>query len=155
MNYFNYYGDYFPRCYDYSYYYNTNNYLKDYGGYPATFNINKLSNENNNYRISIFTGDNLQVTLMSIPVGESIGLEIHPDVEQILCVTEGNAVVEMGINKNNFDYKNEMHENYMTIVPKNTWHNIINVGNIPLKLYSIYSPLNHEKGTIQKTKYNA
>ena len=71
---------------------------------------------------------------MSIPVGESIGLEIHPDVEQILCVTEGNAVVEMGINKNNFDYKNEMHENYMTIVPKNTWHNIINVGNIPLKL---------------------
>ena len=55
MNYFNYYGDYFPRCYDYSYYHNTNNYLKDYGGYPATFNINKLSNENNNYRISIFT----------------------------------------------------------------------------------------------------
>ena len=92
---------------------------------------------------------------MSIPVGESIGLEIHPDVEHILCVTEGNAVVEMGINKNNFDYKNEMHENYMTIVPKNTWHNIINVGNIPLKLYSIYLPLNHEKGTIQKTKYNA
>ena len=37
-------------------------------------------------------------------------------------------------------------------VPAGTWHNLINVGNVPIKLYSIYAPPNHPKGIVQRTK---
>lgn len=41
------------------------------------------------------------------------------------------------------------------MIPAGTWHNIINTGNKPLKVYSIYAPPQHPRGTVHETKADA
>ncbi|PEZ81265.1 cupin, partial [Bacillus cereus] len=60
--------------------------LTDYGSEPFVVNINEATKQNNKYRTALWTGKHLQVTLMSINVGEDIGLEIHPNVDQFLRI---------------------------------------------------------------------
>ena len=52
----------------------------NYGGEPFVVNIEEATTENNNYRTALWTGDYFQVTLMSLHLGEDIGLKMHPDV---------------------------------------------------------------------------
>ena len=92
---------------------------------------------------------------MSIPIKQTIGLEIHPNNDQFLKVVSGDAIVQMGKNRNNLTYQRRVKEGYAIIVPSNTYHNIINVGNRPLKLYSVYAPIKHKPRTIHKTKKEA
>ena len=129
--------------------------LKDYGPNPFTININDATKQNNTYRTALWTGPNLQVTLMSIGVGEDIGLELHHDVDQFLRIEQGQGIVQMGKNKELLDYTTAVAEDSAIFVPKGTWHNVINTGYMPLKLYSIYSPPNHPFGTVHQTKADA
>ena len=48
-----------------------------------------------------------------------------------------------------------MEEDYAVVIPAGTKHNVINIGEIDLKLYSIYSPPEHKDGTVHKTKADA
>ena len=48
-----------------------------------------------------------------------------------------------------------MEEDHAVVIPADTKHNVINVGEAELKLYTIYSPPEHKDGTIHKTKTNA
>jgi mannose-6-phosphate isomerase-like protein (cupin superfamily) len=129
--------------------------LKDYGPNPFVININDASMKNNTFRTVIWTGDHLQLTLMSINVGEDIGLENHPNLDQFLRIEEGQGVVQMGKNKQQLDFQRRVHEDSAIVVPAGTWHNLINTGNKPLKLYSIYTPPQHPPGTVHETKANA
>lgn len=126
--------------------------LKDYGNKPFVININKAAKLNNNFRIALWTGKHLQITLMSIKVNDSIGLEMHPDVDQFLKIEEGYGLVQMGDNKNNLTFKQKVYNDYAIVIPAGKWHNLTNLGNKPIKLYSIYAPANHPFGTIHKTK---
>ena len=58
--------------------------LTDNGPEPNAFDIERETVANTNYRTVAWTGRYLQVTLMSIPPGESIGLEAHPETDQFL-----------------------------------------------------------------------
>lgn len=154
------YNDY--RMYPYPYYNNTPNYnprqfteLKDYGPEPFVINIEEVTKQNNNFRIALWTGEYLQLTLMSIPVGESIGLEIHPNLDQFVRIEEGQGLVMMGDNKDNLDFQRRVFDDYAFIIPAGKWHNLINTGNTPIKLYSIYAPPEHPYGTIHRTKKDA
>lgn len=126
--------------------------IKDYGPKPLAVNIDRVSKMNNNYRTALWTGNHLQVTLMSIPVGGDIGLEMHGNIDQFIRVENGYALVQMGKEKDSLNYQQRVNGNYAIIVPAGTWHNIINIGNTPLKLYSIYAPPKHPFGTVHKTK---
>lgn len=126
--------------------------LKDYGPQPFVVNINEASIQNRNYRTALWTGKYLQVTLMSIDVDDDIGLELHPDVDQFLRIEQGQGMVKMGRNKNNLSFQARVQDDCAIMVPAGTWHNLINTGNRPLKLYSIYAPPHHPRGTVQKTK---
>ncbi|MFT8362815.1 MAG: cupin domain-containing protein [Sporolactobacillus sp.] len=126
--------------------------LKDYGPQPLVVNIEKATEINPNYRTAIWTGKYLQVTLMSINPGEDIGLEIHPMTDQFLRVEEGNGLVQMGETSNQLTYQQPVSAGFAIIVPASTWHNVVNTGSKPLKLYSIYAPPHHPHGTLQKTK---
>lgn len=110
---------------------------------------------NTNFRTALWTGKHLQVTLMSIPVGGDIGLEIHHNVDQFIKIESGQALVQIGNNKNSTTSREKIDSNYAVIIPAGTWHNIINIGHTPLKLYSIYAPPNHPFGTVDKTKSSA
>lgn len=127
-------------------------YLKDYGADPFIINIEKATKQNDNFRTTLWTGEHLQITLMSIKVGENIGLEIHPNVDQFIRIEQGTALVQMGDDKNNFNYERVVYDDYAIVIPAGKWHNITNIGNEPLKLYSIYAPPEHPKGTVHKTK---
>ena len=111
--------------------------------------------QNNNFRTALWTGQHLQVTLMNINVGESIGLESHPNLDQFLRIEQGVGVVQMGDSKNNLNYERTVYDNYAIVIPAGKWHNLTNIGNVPIKLYSIYAPSNHPKGTIHVTKEDA
>lgn len=129
--------------------------LTDYGPKPFVVNINEASKQNNTYRTALWTGTHLQVTLMSINVGEDIGLEVHPNVDQFLRIEQGQGIVQMGNSKDNLSFKRYVYDDSAIMVPAGTWHNVTNTGNIPLKLYSIYAPPNHPFGTIHPTKTDA
>ncbi|MDZ4417454.1 cupin domain-containing protein [Bacillus cereus] len=129
--------------------------LTDYGSEPFVVNINEATKQNNTYRTALWTGTHLQVTLMSINVGEDIGLEIHPNVDQFLRIEQGQGIVQMGKSKDNLNFKRNVYDDFAITIPAGTWHNVINTGNIPLKLYSIYAPPNHSFGTVHVTKADA
>lgn len=124
----------------------------DYGPNPLIINIDRLAKINPYYRAALWTGSHLQVTLMSIPVGGDIGLEVHPALDQFIRIESGCGHVKMGSSKNELNYTKNVNANYAVIIPAGTWHNIINVGNAPIKLYSIYAPPQHPFGTIHETK---
>lgn len=126
--------------------------LKDYGDKPLVINIDEITKFNNNFRIALWTGKHLQVTLMSIKPNECIGLEMHPDVDQFIKIEEGCGLVQMGDNKNNLTFEKKAYNGYAIVIPAGKWHNLTNLENRPIKLYSIYAPANHPFGTIHKTK---
>lgn len=126
--------------------------LKDYGPAPFIVNINEATIQNTNFRTALWTGKYLQVTLMSIKVGDDIGLELHPDVDQFIRVESGQAMVKMGKSKNMLDFQGMVQDDCAIMIPAGTWHNIINTGNKPLKVYSIYAPPQHPRGTVHVTK---
>ncbi len=129
--------------------------LTDHGTKPFVININAASKQNNTYRTALWTGEHLQVTLMSINVGDDIGLEIHPEVDQFLRIEQGQGIVQMGKSKENLNFKRNVYDDSAIMIPAGTWHNVTNTGTIPLKLYSIYAPPNHPFGTVHNTKADA
>ncbi|MGF7059875.1 mannose-6-phosphate isomerase-like protein (cupin superfamily) [Brassicibacter mesophilus] len=155
----------FYKTYPYLYWVNTPMYnsefwkkfikLKDYGPEPFVVNINEATKQNNTFRTALWTGDNLQVTLMSINVGEDIGLEVHPTVDQFIRIEEGQGLVKMGDKKDKLDFQEKVYDDYAIMIPAGKWHNVINTGNKPLKLYAIYAPPEHPRGTVHETKADA
>ncbi len=112
--------------------------------------IEKAALENDFFRQVIFTGVHCQLVLMSLKPNEEIGMEVHPNVDQFFRFESGQGKVVIGS------------EEYLAtdgdavIVPAGSNHNIINTSsNLPLKLYTIYSPPNHPDGTVHKTKEEA
>lgn len=90
-----------------------------------------------------------------INVGESIGLEMHPDLDQFIRIEQGFGFVQMGDSKNNLNFEKKVCDDFAIVIPAGKWHNLINIGNVPIKLYSIYAPPQHPKGTIHRTKADA
>lgn len=129
--------------------------LKDYGAKPLVTNIEEATEQNKNYRTALWTGQKLQLTLMSIEVGEDIGLEVHPDHDQFLRIEKGKGLVQMGTSKDNLEFEAKAEEDYGIFVPAGKWHNVTNTGDQPLKLYSIYAPVQHPFGTVHETRADA
>lgn len=141
--------------YNYPNTYDRNNGLNDYGSKPFVVDIEEVTKRNNTFRTALWTGKHLQLTLMSIGVGESIGLEIHPNLDQFIRIEEGQGLVQMGDSKDRLDFQQNAYEDYAIFVRAGKWHNLTNTGNKPLKLYSIYAPPEHPFGTVHKTKAEA
>ncbi len=126
--------------------------IKDYGPAPFAIDIDEAAKQNKNFRTALWTGNYLQLTLMSIPVDGEIGLEIHPDLDQFIRIEEGQGHVKMGDNKDHLDFQENIFSDYAFIIPAGKWHNLINTGDKPIKLYSIYAPPQHPHGTVHVTK---
>lgn len=125
---------------------------EDYGPDPFVVNIREAAKLNNNYRTTLWTGNHFQLTLMSIRVGGDIGLEIHEKLDQFIRIEDGQGLVLMGDRENNLSFRKRVYSGYAFIIPAGTWHNLINTGFSPIKLYSIYAPPQHPPGTVHRTK---
>jgi mannose-6-phosphate isomerase-like protein (cupin superfamily) len=122
---------------------------------PVVFNIETATKNNNAFRMTIWTGEHMQLTLMSIGVGEDIGLEVHPENDQFVRIEQGQGIVRFGDTRDNLNMQQQVSEDFAFIIPAGKWHNLINTGNVPLKLYSIYAPPHHPAGTVHTTKAQA
>lgn len=129
--------------------------VRDCGPKPFVADIDRLTEQNGNYRIALWTGCHLQVTLMCIPCGGEIGLEVHPDTDQFIKIEDGEGVAMMGSGEECLNFQCPLCSGYAVFVPAGTWHNIINTGCHPLKIYTIYAPPHHPHGTVQRTKAQA
>lgn len=128
---------------------------KDYGAEPFVVDIETDTLENTNFRTTRWTGKNLQLTLMTIPVGGDIGLEVHETVDQFLRLEQGKGRVQMGPASDQLSFEREVGEDWAILVPAGTWHNITNIGDVPLKLYTLYGPPDHLHGTVHATQTDA
>lgn len=126
--------------------------IKDYGKEPIVVNIENITKQNDTFRTALWTGDHFQLTLMSIAPGSEIGLEMHDNLDQFIRIEEGSGIVQMGSDKNNLNFQRRVFEDYAIIIPAGTWHNLKNTGKTPIKLYSLYAPPAHQKGTVHITK---
>lgn len=127
------------------------NRIKDTGPQPQSFDIERATNENLNYRSVAWSGRYLQVTLMSIPPGGDIGLEAHPQTDQFLRLDAGRGRVQMGATKDNLTFEMEVSNGWCVLVPAGSWHNITNIGTTPMQVYAIYAPAHHKPDNVQAT----
>ena len=128
---------------------------KDLTQKSTLINIHDETMANTNFRKEIWTGEYLQVTVMSIPVGGEIGLEMHDNLDQFIRVEGGCAKVYMGACKQQVRLVGKINADYAVVIPAGTFHNIINACSCPLKVYSVYAPPKHPRGTVHKTKLDA
>ena len=125
--------------------------IKDIGPEPQSFDIERATKENSDYRSVAWSGRYLQVTLMSIPAGGDIGLEAHPQTDQFLRLDDGRGLVQMGTAKDNLTFRKEVSSGWCVLVPAGTWHNITNTGTMPMQVYTIYAPAHHALDKVQVT----
>ncbi len=116
---------------------------------PYIKNIEQETMENEYFRKEVFTGKFLQMTLMTLQPGEDIGAEVHPHIDQFLRIEQGSGKALVG------DTEYDVSDDWAIIVPAGMNHNVMNTGDIPLKLYSIYTPPEHPAGTVHKDKAEA
>ncbi len=117
--------------------------------------IERTTLENENFRTVLFTGAHMQLTVMRLAPGEEIGLEVHPDRDQFLRVERGRVRVEFGTGEGTIDETHEIADDGAVIVPGGTWHNVVNIGEFDVHLYSLYAPPEHADGTVHRTKAEA
>jgi mannose-6-phosphate isomerase-like protein (cupin superfamily) len=112
-------------------------------------NIEAITLANENFRTVLYTDDRLQLVVMHLQPREDIGEEVHT-LDQFLRVESGKGTVVL-------DGEERGIENGTAIViPAGVRHNVTNTENSePLKLYSIYTPPQHEQGTVHRTKAEA
>lgn len=117
--------------------------------YMIITDIEEIAKDNTYFRRVLCTGQHSQVVVMSIPVGSEIGDEVHPNTDQILFIVDGTA--EAIVNNE----VRRVEEDDVVFVPAGSRHNIKNIDDEELKLFTVYAPAQHKDGTIHKTKEEA
>ena len=112
-------------------------------------NIEIISKKNNYFRKVLFTTKNMQLVVMSLLPNENIPLEIHKDHDQFIKIEKGHGQAIIGNTKKKYIY---LEKGDCIIIPNNTYHEIKNIGNIKLKLYTIYTPPEHDAYRVDKKK---
>ncbi|QEO13845.1 cupin domain-containing protein [Agromyces intestinalis] len=125
--------------------------ITDNGPEPNVFDIETATEQNDTYRTVAWSGKYLQVTLMSIPVGESIGLEAHPETDQFVRIEQGQGRAKLGPSKDDLSLQQDVSGGWSVQVPAGTWHDVVNTGDEPLRLYVVYAPVHHAAGQVQQT----
>jgi mannose-6-phosphate isomerase-like protein (cupin superfamily) len=115
-----------------------------------TANLEAETRKNTDFRRVLYTGKYSQLVLMRLKPGEEIGEETHDDVDQFFRFEEGQgAVVIDGV-------QHVVKDGSGAVVPSGAKHNVVNTSKTAdLKLYTIYSPPEHQDKIVRKTKQDA
>ncbi len=108
--------------------------------------IQKLTEENSDFRRVLYTGHHLQLVLMALRPGEEIGEEVHKDRDQFFRIEKGEGEIVIDGTRTKVRAEDAM------IVPAGARHNVLNTGKVALQLYTIYAPPEHRDGIVRATK---
>ena len=112
-------------------------------------NIERATVENEDFRRVLYTGAHLQLVLMTLPPGCDIGEEVHEDRDQFFRIEQGEGEIRID------GVANRVEDDFAVIVPAGARHNVVNTGDRPLRLYTLYAPPEHRDGIVHKTKEQA
>jgi len=112
-------------------------------------NIERETLGNEDFRRVLYTGEHLQLVLMTLQPGEEIGSEVHADRDQFFRIEEGVGAVDIN------GVENRVEDDFAVIVPAGARHNVRNTGGSPLRFYTLYGPPEHKDGVTQATKAEA
>ena len=129
--------------------------MADKGPNPYVLDIEQATLDNEAFRDTLWTGPNMQLTVMTIPAGGEIGAEIHGDHDQFLRLEEGELRAKIGPSEDDLEIDQVISADWAAFVPAGKWHNFVNESDAPAKLYSIYAPAEHKPGTRHETKEDA
>jgi mannose-6-phosphate isomerase-like protein (cupin superfamily) len=110
--------------------------------------IESAAVKNDDFRRVLYTARHCQLVLMALSPGEEIGAEVH-ELDQFFRVEEGTGEAVLD------GVATAIQAGFAIIVPAGARHNIINTGNLPLKLYTLYAPPNHRDGVVHHTRDDA
>ena len=110
--------------------------------------IEKLAVANNEFRAVLYTAEHCQLVLMALKPKEEIGTEVHK-LDQFFRVEEGTGEAVLD------GVRTRIRAGFAVVVPAGAKHNIVNTGNVPLKLYTLYAPPNHRDGVVHHTRADA
>lgn len=115
---------------------------------PMVIDVKDTAKENELFRRVMFTGTKSQLVIMALRPGEEIGFETH-DVDQLIYVVKGDGVAV--IDGKEYDFE----DGAIVCVPAGARHNIVNLDDKPMKLFTVYAPAQHAPGTVHATKQDA
>jgi mannose-6-phosphate isomerase-like protein (cupin superfamily) len=111
--------------------------------------IEDLTEGNTDFRRVLYTGKYMQLVLMALQPGEEIGEETHATTDQFLGIEDGEGTVWI-------DGKaTQVEGDDAVIVPAGARHNVVNTGDEPLLLYTLYGPPEHRDGTVHAARPDA
>jgi mannose-6-phosphate isomerase-like protein (cupin superfamily) len=110
--------------------------------------IEGLAVRNADFRQVLYTAKHCQLVVMALKPKEEIGSEVHT-LDQFFRVEEGSGEVVLD------GVRTAIRAGFAIVVPAGATHNLINTGNTPLKLYTVYSPPNHRDGVVHRTRAEA
>ena len=111
--------------------------------------IERATLANEDFRRVLYTGRNLQLVLMTLPPGCDIGEEVHEQIDQFFRIEEGEGEIRID------GGAHRVADDFAVIVPAGARHNVINTGDRPLRLYTLYAPPEHRHGVIHATREQA
>jgi mannose-6-phosphate isomerase-like protein (cupin superfamily) len=117
--------------------------------------IERETLDNTTFRTVLFTGEHTQLTVMRLAPGEDIGREVHPNLDQFIRIEEGSARVELGRSGDEVEETHDVEADGAIVIPAGVWHDVVNTGAGDVKLYSLYSPPEHPRETVHRTKADA
>ena len=125
------------------------------GNHPFVVNIEKATKCNQTFRTVLWTGEHLQLTVMCIGPGEDVGVEQHLEHDQFIRIEQGCGVLCTGSAQCQMNEQIRVSEGCAIIIPAGLWHNVLNTGPVPMKVYSLYGPPQHRPCTVHCTKADA
>lgn len=108
-------------------------------------NIEEIAVANSDFRSVLYTATNCQLVVMSLDVEAEIGEEVHK-LDQFFRVEQGSGVAVLD------GVRTQIGAGFAILIPAGTKHNIVNTGDAPMKLYTLYAPPNHRDGVVHRTR---
>ena len=111
--------------------------------------IARQTEDNTDFRRVLYTGQHIQLVLMTLQAGEEIGEEVHEDRDQFFRIEKGHGLITID------GVSHHVKDDDAVIVPQGARHNVKATGSTPLKLYTLYGPPEHEDGTVHSSHEDA
>lgn len=122
------------------------------GSVPYVTDLRQAVLNNTHFFAARWTSRSIQFAHMSVPTNTETGLDVHYSSDRFFYVEQGEASVTMGFCQECIDIQTNVHNGHAIIIPAGVWHNVINISNSDLKMYTIYAPAFHSHNAVYRTK---